>query len=564
VSYTFNQFPTGAIYGGNINESSTGDGLASMLLNLPTNISGYAGLTAADLTTHWVGTYAQDKWQVSKKLNLQIGIRWDYQAPPHYLNNEFTSWNPNCPIGGTFNTQAAIVAEEDECILMPIAYVQPPSAANPILPSWPVPNVRSSILDPRYNGWQPRLGFAYRVTPQSVVRGALVMFDDHNQYFKMLQDPRGNWPWGATFTVPNVNLGVPSVYFNSPPGATSFYSPNQPVLGDNINPRAKIPYSMEFNFGIERQLTPNTNLSVQYVGSQSRHQWGVYGYNQPLPNKMGPNAFPDGQPFPFLPGVFEMDDDIFNSNYNSLQAKLEKRFSQGISFLVSYTYSRCLDVYSGDFNGWPEQTYNMRADYGPCDQNFPQLFSFSGVYQLPFGQGRHFGSGVGRGLNALVGGWNVSGIAAADSGAPFTVFLPVDNANVGTSQRPNFVPGCQLRPSGFQQNPYHWYNTACYTMPAPYTFGDVSRNSLRGPDFRDVDFALFKDFKLTESKTLQFRSEFFNLPNRANFSPPGGSATGSYSSLGGSVSSTFGTPTFMQIFSASAAREIQFALKLLF
>jgi hypothetical protein len=321
---------------------------------------------------------------------------------------------------------------------------------------------------------------------------------------------------------------------------------------------------MEFNFGIERQLTPNTNLSVQYVGSQSRHQWGVYGYNQPLPNKMGPNAFPDGQPFPFLPGVFEMDDDIFNSNYNSLQAKLEKRFSQGISFLVSYTYSRCLDVYSGDFNGWPEQTYNMRADYGPCDQNFPQLFSFSGVYQLPFGQGRHFGSGVGRGLNALVGGWNVSGIAAADSGAPFTVFLPVDNANVGTSQRPNFVPGCQLRPSGFQQNPYHWYNTACYTMPAPYTFGDVSRNSLRGPDFRDVDFALFKDFKLTESKTLQFRSEFFNLPNRANFSPPGGSATGSYSSLGGSVSSTFGTPTFMQIFSASAAREIQFALKLLF
>jgi hypothetical protein len=186
------------------------------------------------------------------------------------------------------------------------------------------------------------------------------------------------------------------------------------------------------------------------------------------------------------------------------------------------------------------------------------------VYQLPFGQGRHFAPNAGRALDAFVGGWNMSGIVSAFSGTPFTVTLPFDNANAGTTQRPNTVPGCQLVPSGFKQTISEYYNTSCFSLPDPYTFGNLSRNSLRGPDFRNFDFSLFKDFKLTESKRLQFRSEFFNILNRANFSPPGGSATAAFSSLGGAVSTQFGTPTFMQIFNAASARQIQFALKLVF
>jgi hypothetical protein len=404
TSYNFDQYPTSAIYSGNTNELASGDGLASMLLNLPSAMNPFIGLTAADIRTHWLGGYLQDKWQVSKKLNVQIGVRWDFQAPPHYANNEFTSWNPNCPIQGGFPTQASIVQAEEACILMPVAYVQQPTAAVPNPPSWPVPNVRSSILDPKYNGWQPRIGFAYRATPKTVVRGGFVIFDDHNQYFKMMQDPRGNWPFGAFAFLSGYNHGTPSLFFSNPPSASSFTTPGQPYLGDDMNPRAKIPYAMEFNFGIERQLTANTSLSVQYVGSQGRHIWLAQGYNQPLPGKLGPNAFPNGQPWPFLPGIMEVDDNNGNNNYNSLQAKLERRFSNGLSFLASYTYSRCLDVWSGDFNTWPQNTYDMRADYGPCDQNFPQLFSFNSVYQLPFGQGRHFVSNAGRALNGAIGG----------------------------------------------------------------------------------------------------------------------------------------------------------------
>jgi hypothetical protein len=126
------------------------------------------------------------------------------------------------------------------------------------------------------------------------------------------------------------------------------------------------------------------------------------------------------------------------------------------------------------------------------------------------------------------------------------------------------VPGCQLKPAGFQQTIYQWYNPDCFVVAPPYTFGNLARNTLRGPDFRNFDFSLFKDFNFTESKKLQFRSEFFNILNHANFSPPGGGATGAFTQLGGSVSTAIDTPTFMQILSASSARQIQFALKLIF
>jgi hypothetical protein len=569
TSYGFDQYPTSTIGAGNANDTTTGDGLASMLLNLPSSTTVFIGLTAADLTTQWLGGYLQDKWQVSKKLNLQIGLRWDFESPPHWANNQWSDWNPNCPMGGTYTTNLespAVIATEDACTLMPVSYVQQTSAAYPLLPSFPNPTARSTIIDPRYNGWQPRFGFAYRATPQTVVRGAFVMFDDHDQFFHEIQDERGAWPWGGSAFAYGYNRGQPNFFFNNPPSAASYMAPNKPIFMDSMNPRAKIPYSMEYNFGIEQQVTPNMSLSVGYVGSLSRHQWGQYGYNSPLPQNMGPNAFPYGQPFPFLGGggvILEMDDNLFNSNYNAFQVKLEKRFSHGLNFLASYTYSKCMDVTNREWY-WPQDTYDFEMDYGPCDENFPQVFTVSSIYQLPLGQGRHFAPNAGKGLDALIGGWNVSGIVSAYTGSPFTVSIPFDNANTGTGQRANVVPGCQLKPSGFQQNVYHWYNPDCYVVPPPYTFGNAQRNSLRGPDFRNFDFSLYKDFKLTESKTLQFRSEFFNIFNRANFAPPGGGSTGAFSILGGNPGTSVDTPTFMQIFNAAAAREIQFALKLVF
>jgi hypothetical protein len=171
---------------------------------------------------------------------------------------------------------------------------------------------------------------------------------------------------------------------------------------------------------------------------------------------------------------------------------------------------------------------------------------------------------AGRLTGALIGGWHLSGIVSAQSGSPFYASLPFDNSNTGTPNRANVVPGCDLVPAGFQQNVFHWYNTACFAVPPPFTFGNEPRDALRGPDYLDFDFSVYKNFHLTESKYFQFRSDFFNAFNRPNFSPPGGGSTGNFTDLGGLVSTAITTPTFMQILSAAPAREIQFSLKFMF
>jgi hypothetical protein len=564
----FSQYPSSGITGAATNVTTTGDGLASMLLNLPSSLESFFGLTGANLTTNWAGAYVQDKWQASKKLTLQMGLRWDFESPPHYLNNEFSMWNGNCPFG-QYTTTAQIEHIEESCLLMPISYIIPPTASNPTPLEWPTPNARSSLFDPQYNGWQPRFGFAYAFRPRTVIRGAFAMFDDHNFYDEEAQDSRSSWPFGGQTEFTSLNEGIisPTAYtWSSPVSWTSFLPPtsNTVTIGRATQPNAPIPYSMEYNFGVEHQFSSSLALDVNYVGSQSRHLWGDVDYNAPFESNYGPNAIPDALQYPFMGGTIQGNFNIFPSNYSSLQVKLDKRFAQGLTFLASYTYSRCLDEFSGDYDTHPEYTYNLGLDYGPCDFNFPQLFTFSYTYQLPFGSGRYFASGVGRGTDALIGGWNIGGILSAQSGSPFSAYVDFDDANNGETDRADMVPGCKLLPAGFQQDVQHWYNTACFTVPAPYTLGDSARNSFQGPNYLDFDFSLYKNFKLTESKTLQFRTDMFNLFNRPNFAPPGSGATGAFNALGGGTGTDVGTPTFMDILGAAPGREIQFALKFLF
>ncbi len=568
-SIGFDQFPSSALFGSNSNAASTGDGLASALLNLPSSLFGFVGNTAANDTTLWQGYYIQDKWQASKKLSVQIGMRYDYVAPPTYKNNQVAGWNPNCPAAGNSLTAAQQAQVIQSCYLIPEPFVQPPTAANPNPPSWPFANVRKSYFDPKYNGWEPRFGFAYGLGPKTVLRGGFAVFDDHNNTLvQESQDPRIAWPFGAGISEGGLNRGVPSTFFNNLPPASSFLPPanSNPNIAFAAAPNLDIPYSMEYNFGIEQQVTPNTTATINYVGSESRHLFIQPMYNAPLPSQMGPGPVAPRTPFPFL-GQFPYDTNSGVSNYNALEAKLEKRFADGLTFLASYTYSKCNDIQSEGQSGSIENPYNWSASYGPCDFNIPQLLSFSYTYQLPVGQGKHFVSSPSRALDALVGGWQISGITTAESGSPFTVTVPFDNANINPSsetQRGNVVPNASLLPSGFQQSVFQWYNPAAFAVPAPYTYGNAGRNSMRGPSYLDFDFALFKTFQLSESMALQFRAETFNIFNNVNLSPPGGGASGGFSTLGGASTTAVGAPGFMQIFSAAAAREVQFSLKFLF
>jgi len=287
-------------------------------------------------------------------------------------------------------------------------------------------------------------------------------------------------------------------------------------------------------------------------------------YNAPLPSEMGPGPVAPRTPFPFF-GQFPTDTNSGVASYNALQIKVQKRFSQGLSFLASYTYSKCLSIQDEGQSGSIQNPYDWDLDKGDCDFNFPQVFVFSYAYELPFGHGKHFGNGISGAENAILGGWQVSGITTLESGAAFTADAnATDVANIDPSsetERANLT-GQPLLPSGFTQTVQAWYNPAAFTTPAPYTFGNVGRNTMRGPDDRAFDFALLKNFRISETKRVQFRSEFFNIPNRANFAPPGGGSSGGFSTLGGEAGTAVNGTTFMHIFSAAAAREIQFSLKL--
>ncbi|HEY6274316.1 MAG TPA: TonB-dependent receptor [Terriglobales bacterium] len=581
----FNQFASSATYGQGLNASSTGDGLASMLLNLPASLFGFVGATYADDKTNWTGYYLQDKWQASRKLNLQIGIRYDFVPPAHYKNNQVSGWNPNCPIPATraLPNSAEAVGLENSCFLIPVPFPTPPTSTLPngqvvSNPSWPFPNVRPTYFDPKYNGWQPRFGFAYSADQKTVVRGAFTIFTDHNNSLvQESQDPRIAWPFGAGISfgglnsgmvncqAPNLNLS--QTCWSNPPSAAQFLPPISytPAFAFGATPQLKIPYNMEYNLSVERQFAPNLTATVSYVGSESRHLFIQAMYNAPLPSLMGPGPVAPRTPFPFF-GQFPWDTNSGVASYNSLQVKVQKRFSQGLTFLASYTYSHCLSIQDEGQSGSIQNPYDWSADKGNCDFNVPQIFVFSYAYQLPYGRGMHWGSSASGAANAILGGWQISGITTAETGLQFTATAnATDVANINPSsetERAN-VTGASLLPSGFKQTVQAWYNPAAYVTPQPYTFGDVGRNTLRGPKANTWDFALLKNFRIIESTQLQFRSEFFNIFNNVNLAPPGGGSSGGFSTLGGAIGTQVNGPTFMRITSAAASREIQFSLKLL-
>ncbi len=499
--------------------TQTGLGTASFMLGLPDSLGGFLGDTSANFTGRWYAGYVQDKWQVSKKLTLTYGLRYDYVAPVKWKNNKVSALDVDT---GAF--------------LIPVAFP----------PLFPFPNVRESLFDPRYNGFQPRFGLAYRVHEKTVVRAAFTKFDDHNNTLVQIsQDPRIAWPWGYGISVSAANRGVPSVFLDNLPLASSFFDPLQPRVAFAANPRNKIPYALQYNFGFQHQITPSLAGELNYVGSVGRHL-----FIQPVANTArfpGPGPIQPRQPYPQYGGTFSNSTNIGNSSYNSLQARFDKRMSHGFNFLASYTYSKSLDLQSSGQAGGIVTIYDIRREWGPSDYDFTHMFVFSTVYQLPIGRGKTLLGSANRAANAVVGGWTVGGITSWFSGPPISISAGGDLANVGGGSQRAQVVGDHR--TGFEQSIFRWFNTAAFRTPDQFTFGNAGRNNVRGPATKAFDIVAYKDFTLRENVTLQFRGEFFNLPNHTRLGVPNNNVQ----------SGAFG-----RITSADEPRDIQFALKLLF
>ncbi|MBV8863799.1 MAG: TonB-dependent receptor, partial [Acidobacteriaceae bacterium] len=295
--------------GGQVN--GTGYGAASFMLGLPDSLFGFLGNTSADERGWWYGGYVQDQWQASTKLTITAGLRYDFVQPPSYGSKIVSGLNV---LTGNFLISGSVP------------------------PLYPHPNVRKTYYDPDYKGFQPRFGAAYRASQNTVIRAGFAMFDDHNNVLvQEAQDPRISWPEGVGVSQVSLNHGQPTEYYNNLPLYSSFFNPLQPLVAFGADNRNRVPYSIQYNFGVEQQLGHSTVLTVNYVGSVDRHLFIQPTGNTALYPAPGPVSA--RQPFPQYGGGFSFDENVGNSNYNALQVKAQKNFSAGLSFLLSYTWS---------------------------------------------------------------------------------------------------------------------------------------------------------------------------------------------------------------------------------
>ena len=401
---------------------------------------------------------------------------------------------------------------------------------------------------------------------------------------------------------------IPSLAGGFP--ANSLVDPNTPIFF-SVDKNLRTPYMQQWHFSVERELPMNSVFTLTYAGSKGTKLYTFFNGNQAAPDP-NPNdataprrpvsATIIGSPSPcslanpqFCSPVFDTGIDWFrstgSSNYNSLQASFEKRFAKGLQFQASYTYAHSLDIAS-NANLGPTQNnsdfryfLNPQAEYGNSDFDVRQRFVFNSIYELPFGHGKHFLGSASGVTNQVFGGWQVANILSVSTGNWFTVldsngnFANADGGAGGVSQRPDLVgdpnkagvvpgntefPGCQLLQSqgGLAPDRIHtpttWFNTCAFQDPAEGSFGDVGRNTVQGPGYVSWDFSVFKLFHTSENTNLEFRSEFFNLPNHTNF------LFANSGPQNGNNATNLGTPQFGNLTAARAPRQIQFALKFSF
>lgn len=504
------------------NTGTTGQPLASYLLGLPNSALRNVGQTAAIMRKHDYSGFIQDDWKVSSNLTLNLGLRYDYLGWPYSRDNTL----------GSFDIDTGQYLWDG---------INPVTGAGP--------NARRGIVNPNYKNWAPRVGAAYRLGDKMTIRSGYGIFYT-GDYLWESQGIRGNYPYAISETLTNLNVITPTSPLETTfsPILTVTPGANVPLTDQHIvNRNNRTSYVQQWNFHIQRRLSDDLIAEVGYVGNKGTHLSMFINANTALP---GPGDPDPRRPYPVLSATSEMDN-VASSHYEGLQAKLEKRFSRGLSFTANYSFSKTIDVGGSGFgaSSSPQDPNDMAADRALSSLDRSQIFSLNAIYTLPFGRGRRFGSNFNGFEEAVLGGWEVTGIISATSGSPFTVTLENDIANIGArsiSQRPNLVGDPY---AGAQSTTGLWVNPAAFATPSQYTFGNLGRNTEIGPGFFDTDFGGYKNFRITERIGMQFRAEIFNITNRVNFANPNSDLN----------SSTFGQISGLA--TGAAPLEAQFGLK---
>ncbi len=488
------------------------------------SISNYSYLA---LRSPWTDFFAQDDWRVTPKLTLNIGLRYELDPPPVQKNNTISNFdldsNPGRPVLVPAGSQGSSIADR-------------------------------ALQNVNYNQWAPRLGVAYNLDSKTVIRAGFGTFYSNLITEGGMQSMEINPPWNVRSVFTTNKKVAPTLLLDQgfPAGALSLANASNVELV-SYDRKALTPTDYQWNFNVQRQLAGGILVEVGYYGNKLDHMWWQLDGNPapPEPGNINSNRLYTSTLVPgtgdtiSLANVVRIQKDGWGA-YNSLQAKIEKRYTNGLTFIASYAYSKTLAL--GDTSGVQNQQ-DWMADKAVSSLDMRQHFVGSAVYQLPFGRGRQFGSHWTRLTDAALGGWSFAPIVTISSGLPLNITVNGNPSNTGSGvDRPNVVSKWQL------SNPTigEWFNTAAFVANAPYTYGDAGRNSVRGPGLVNLDLALHKSFRITERVSAQLRIESFNATNTPALGAP---------------NTVLGNPLFGQITATAAgtsSRDNQLGLKVVF
>jgi Carboxypeptidase regulatory-like domain len=538
-----------------------------------------------------VGAYFMDKWKYSDKLTVNLGLRYDAQ-----INGIYGSTNGGTIYVGDMDMNFGALANGDPWAGSYVLQKQPPSCAatnntapcipggslaaviatanaNPVYPGVVTPQnaIQVSgdghVFKPNYNGWQPRIGVAYRLDNKTSLRGGFGMFFDMwGGISQSIQNIGGTWPTTGQITSSPVNGPdtVAVVNWQNPIASGSQGSANLPAPTPFNNqqwyrqPNAKNPYSEQWNVGLERDMGKKVIVSANYVGSET-HRLVVGGmYNVALFAAAGTPAEVNARdPFPYENNTF-YDRSIGNSNYHALEVTANRQGANGLGYLVSYTWSRNINTACDDFFSAGCSTpnpYDLSHDRAAAGTNVPQVLTAAFNAKSPFGPNQRFTTNS-RAGDYFIGNWELTGIVTLTSGLNYNLSESGNAANTWAPGGSGYNRPDQVGSASLSNRSIHeWFNTAAYQPTAPYTFGDTPRNSLRGQPYKNVDLALLRSFPIGESRSLQFRVDAFNLLNHPTFGNPD-------SNLGDSTFGVVTTSSGQHGGTRSVERQLQFALKL--
>jgi hypothetical protein len=499
--------------------AGTGEGLADFLLGYPQSVRVQNRPSAADMRRFIYAGYINDDWKATGRLTLNLGVRYEFVTPLFESKNRFASFDP-----GTGQLR---------------------DAGSGGLES-------RSLVKPDYNQFAPRVGLAWRTTPATVIRAGYGIFFSGEESIgagRWLQNnPNITFEANLVSTPPTplVTLqgGLPPTTFNQ--GAAG----NPSASGVNRN--LETAYAQQWNLTIQRTFRTDWSVQTSYVGTKGSHFLTTVNLNQARP---GPGAVQARRPYRSF-GTINYIEERGKTIYHGWQTQVEKRFSQGLSLLASYTYAKAIDDHEDMYgrtaagNQYPVDPANLALERALSGQHIGQRVTLNGIYELPLGRGRALLRELPAWADFVIGGWDFSAISAFFSGSPFSVQTSVDACGCGLltgSRRPDRPRDGNL-PDG-ERTIQRWYDPKAFAVPSAGRLGNSGRNVLISPGTQAVNLSLMKNFRYREQWRAQFRLEAFNALNHANFAIP---------------NINMETAGAGQITNADPGRQIQLALKINF